>query len=78
MIVPGETYNKRYDGDYNYPHTISPLSERYVQNSSTDITHLQLKFPSDALASVWPPNMEFNTQNPQIEVRLRMQGSITP
>ena len=76
--MPGETYNKRYDGDYDYPHTISPLTERCVQNSSIDTTYLQLKFPSDMLASVWPPNMESNTQNPHIEMRLRMQGSITP
>jgi len=53
MIAPETLNDQRYDDDYDYPHTIKHARRQWcVHKSSTGVTYLQLKLPSDMLASV--------------------------
>ena len=52
--MPGKTHDQRYDSNYYYPHTtisMPGVSDALV-TVEPSVTNLQLKLPSDMLASV--------------------------
>ena len=42
------------------------------------VTYVQLRFPFETAASVWPPRIQFKIMNPVIVRRLRTLGTIAP
>ena len=58
--------------------TLCQVFREEVSDAVDEVTHLQLKRPSEMLDKVCPPRIQLRIQKPIIEHRLRTDGIVTP